>query len=48
MQGGAPLFELNDGVCRRETRAELNPQTNPMTVSALASDYALSSNGHVR
>jgi len=22
MQGGGPLFELNDGVCRRETRAE--------------------------
>jgi hypothetical protein len=26
MRGGAPLFELSDGVCRRETRAGLIPQ----------------------
>ena len=35
--GGAPLFELSDGVRRRETRAELMPQTACRTVSALAS-----------
>jgi hypothetical protein len=25
MRGGAPLFELSDGLCRRETRAGLIP-----------------------
>src|SRR6266436_2122263 len=33
MRGGDPLFELNDGVCRRETRAELIPQINRTTLS---------------
>jgi hypothetical protein len=47
MRGGAPPFELNDGVCRPETRAKLNPEMSHTTVSALASWLRpLSSNSH--
>jgi len=36
MRGGAPQFEWNDGVRRRETRAELIPRARrtPCTLSA--------------
>ena len=35
MRGGAPPFELSDGVCRRETRAESIPHARrtPCTLS---------------
>src|ERR1700687_6432634 len=50
MRGGAPLFELTDGVCRRETRAELIPharRTNHHLSPRLRAS-PLSSNGHER
>ena len=49
MRGGAPLFELSDGVCRRETRAELIPQGIAYDcLSPRLGASPLSSNGHER
>ena len=47
MRGGVPLFELNDGVCRRETRAELIRREEPHDyLSPRLEAPPLSSNGH--
>jgi hypothetical protein len=47
MRGDAPLFELSDGVCRRETRAELIPHAYDYLSPRLVAP-PLSSNGHER